>query len=92
VTSPFYALGLVVYKCPRQRWAAEWQGLHHLPSHLHVANALSVFLAIASTVYHALLWELLGSIDCSIDILVWFAVSLSTFDMSLTQQALILVP
>ena len=92
VTSPFYALGLLVYACPRERWAVEWHGLQHLPFYIHTANALSVLLAIASTLYHALLWELLGSIDCSIAIIVWFAVTLSTFGMPLAQQALILVP
>jgi hypothetical protein len=92
VTSPFYALGLLVYACPRERWAPEWQELSHLPTYVHTANVLSVLLAIASTVYHAVLWELLGSVDCSIAIIVWFAVTLSTFGVPLLQQALILVP
>ena len=92
VTSPFYALGLIVYACPRDRWAAEWQALGHVPTYIHIANALSVLLAITSTVYHALLWELFGSIDCSIAIVVWFAVTLSTFGVPLLHQALIIVP
>ena len=92
VTSPLYALGLVVYSCPREMWASEWQVLNHLPAYVHTANALSIFLAISSTVYHALLWELLGSIDCSVAIIVWFAVTLSTFGLPLLYQALILVP
>jgi hypothetical protein len=73
-------------------WASEWQVLNHLPAYVHTANALSIFLAISSTIYHALLWELLGSIDCSVAIIVWFAVTLSTFGLPLLYQALILVP
>jgi hypothetical protein len=92
VTSPFYALGVFIYACPRERWAAEWQMLDHLPSYIHTSIALSVLLAISSAVYHALLWELLGSIDCSIAIIVWFAITLSTFGTPLAQQALILLP
>lgn len=92
VTSPFYAIGLLVYLLPRENWAAQWQELRHLPAYIHTANFLSVLLAIASTVYHAMLWELLGSIDCSIAIIVWFAVTLCTFGVPLVQQALILIP
>jgi hypothetical protein len=92
VTSPCYALVLLVYACPRERWAAEWQQLRHMPQYIHTASILSVLLAVASTVYHALLWELFGSIDCSIAIIVWFAVTLSTFGVPLLQQLLVLVP
>ena len=83
---------LLVYLCPRERWAAEWQQLRHIPLYIHAASALSVLLAIASTVYHALLWESCGSIDCSIAIVVWYAVTLSTFGVPLMQQLVVLVP
>jgi hypothetical protein len=92
VSSIFYASGVIVYAAPQSQWADQWLQLNHLPAYVHTCILLGIITAAASTIYHATLWEGMGSFDCSMAIVLWFASTLTTLGLPLLYQFFIMFP
>jgi hypothetical protein len=91
VTSIFYASSLFAYLIPHSSWWLGWIEMGHLPAYVHLTISLGILTAIASTLYHATLWEGLGSIDCSIAVVMATCSTLTSLGLPFVYQMCIFV-
>jgi hypothetical protein len=92
VTSIAYASSILIYAVPRSEWSSVWHNLGYLPPYLHICCFGGVIVAFVSGFYHALLWEGLGSIDCSMAISLAFAVLMTSLGIPFWYQFAVLLP
>jgi hypothetical protein len=91
VTSVFYASIVLAYLIPYSSWWMGWIQLGHLPAYLHFTILLGLLTAITSTLYHALLFEGLGSIDCSIAVVTATCSTLTNLGLPFVYQLCIFI-
>ncbi len=90
-TSVFYASSLLAYLIPHSSWWLGWVQLGHLPAYVHLTIALGLLTAVSSTLYHAVLWEGLGSIDCSIAVVMATCSTLTNIGLPFVYQFCIFI-
>ena len=86
ITSFFYGGSLLLYFVKQEEWFEKWREDMKLPSFVHFSIICSVIVAICSSIYHSLLFEITGCIDCFFAGFIVVTVTMSLFGVSLEYQ------